>query len=65
MIKLSVEEYCQNCPWIEPDIERPVELFSCSELYSTVGDTTIKCKNRHICDRVAMAVEKRFYESKF
>lgn len=54
MIKLEVQDYCQSCPKFEPDVERPVDLYTDGnpEPYVSIGDTTIRCEYRRICERV-------------
>lgn len=55
MIKLEVQDYCQNCDCFEADVE-------CERLYAlnkpVVVETTIKCGHRHVCENVKKHFEK-------
>lgn len=51
MIKLDVQDYCQECPFFEAEVKG-----GATELVSTTGehilfpgDTTITCKNAERC----------------
>lgn len=55
MIKLDVNQYCQNCTEFEPEITQRPDQFNCcgfddsggSYLY---GDTIIECEHRRRCE---------------
>lgn len=53
MIRLEVEDYCQNCSKFEPDVDRSPVLYRDydPEPYALIGDTIIRCEYRHICER--------------
>lgn len=59
MIELKVEEYCQNCPYFEPEVEKGIPLLGRNEEYIGQHDTTISCSNRYLC-----AVVERHYKDK-
>lgn len=50
MIKLDVEEYCHSCRHFSPTIvEKPSEYYANGELYCTIGDYVVKCKDHEKC----------------
>ena len=64
MIKVEIENYCQNCPYFEADVNgEPYEdlsTFWCQ--YDATfklpnHNTTIRCANRTICDYVARVIK--------
>ena len=58
MIKLDVQDYCQDCPNFKADVEMPVELyngFGIKPVY--FGDTIIRCKHKDLCERVELVVK--------
>ena len=62
MIRLDIEDYCNNCTMFEPEVvERPISLdsFDGSTLH---GDTIIKCINCNICKNLMEHLQTRFRE---
>lgn len=61
MIKLQIEDYCQNCSEFEPHVEK-VDISS-SDLYSYEKvertDTTITCTHRQRCDCIEEYIQKQ------
>lgn len=55
MIKLDVEEYCQDCPRFEVDLIKN----NMTSDYNTVTHTTIKCKHRNICKGQVRYLKKK------
>lgn len=55
MIKVEVQDYCQDCPYFEADITYPVEYGFLNhdtgerETGFYTNDTTIRCKHRKHC----------------
>ena len=55
MIKVEVQDYCQDCPHFEADITYPVKhtFFNHAtgerEACFSSNDTTIRCKHREHC----------------
>ena len=51
MIKLKVEDYCQNCDMFEPESTSVIyEYGVVPEL--TIINTSVFCKNKDICQRM-------------
>lgn len=48
MIKLCVEDYCQDCTEFEPDVQK-VTLFGGKR---DIADTTIFCEHRERCEHI-------------
>lgn len=46
MIKLEVEDYCQNCDEFEPDVRKD-QFFAGGDVYCT--ETTVRCEHRMRC----------------
>ena len=55
MIKLYVEDYCQNCPEFEPDVDKKT-MHADRKL---INITDIRCEHRHICDMLINYLEKQ------
>ena len=53
MIELKIEEYCNNCPDFEPEVEKDTAVMSDLALYHTGPKirvtTNIYCKRRLCC----------------
>lgn len=57
MIRLIVEEYCQNCPEFEPDVNKDKQEMVDIDLVSFMGrekrkvfcNTTVACQHRDRC----------------
>ena len=58
MIFLKIEDYCENCPDFEADVEKMPGIFSNSKTMDVVNDTYIKCKNRNRCRVISNYLEK-------
>lgn len=54
MIKLDVEDYCQECPFFEPTLaSRPSVLFAHNEPIEMYGgDYVIRCEHYGCCKRM-------------
>ena len=51
MIKLKVEDYCQNCDMFEPESTSVIYEYGVTpEL--TIINTSVFCKNKDICQRM-------------
>ena len=66
MIKLDVQEYCQDCPYFEavmvPEYCNKSIGAGCREMVPS-GDVLIKCKSWHMCGS-AVATALRLKEEK-
>jgi len=60
MIKLDIQEYCQNCPYFEPEvISRPTTFYVDNEEHTVyIGDTIVKCESRTKCREIRKFLEK-------
>lgn len=53
MIKLDVEDYCQECPFFEPMLSaKPSALFADGKIYMNCGDYIIRYKRYGCCKRM-------------
>lgn len=57
MITLIVEDYCQECPMFEPDINR--EIAGSWDGSRIVLDTTVFCKSAYKCREMQKHFEKQ------
>lgn len=61
MIKLDIEEYCQNCGEFEPD----VHVIEFEEFYGTISrETYVKCSHRDRCDSMVYYLKQRIEREK-
>lgn len=51
MIKLDVENYCENCPEFKADVRKTYPIETCIEgIFKVIpGDTIVQCANRSRC----------------
>lgn len=49
MIKLNIEDRCQECDMFEADVNKEQLFYGC-ELVETI--TEITCKNNELCNRL-------------
>lgn len=54
MIKLTVEDYCQNCPEFEADVIK-TKAFCVDEV---INHTTITCEHRDKCAQLKSYIER-------
>ena len=54
MIRLTVADYCQNCPYFEPEVEK-IETFDMSFI-----NTSITCKDRVKCEQIHNHLKEEF-----
>lgn len=59
MISLEIKDYCHTCSDFEPDVEKPQNFYVGSEIYTTIGDTIIKCKDRERCEQLKQYLERK------
>lgn len=52
MIKVEVEDYCQQCPDFESEVDKPPKVYSGNGHYTYIGDTIIRCVYRHRCKSI-------------
>lgn len=62
MIKLRVEDYCQECPYFIPDVVSDYpNLYANNEPVIT-EDRAIVCEHYAICDRVARWIKQNEFK---
>ena len=63
MIKLDVENYCHNCPDFEAEVSKNAMYYDGSpETFFCIGDTIVRCENRHLCERLKKRLEEKKYD---
>ena len=58
MIRVDVEDYCQQCLDFNPDVTKPEKLYS-GDGDITLGDTVIQCKYRKRCAGIKRYLENQ------
>ena len=58
MITVEVEEYCQDCMDFEPDVEKPIVLYTDTDRYALLSGTVIRCEHRQRCKTIASHIGK-------
>ena len=62
MIRLIIEDYCNNCTMFEPEVvERPINLES-FDGSTLCGETIIKCNNCTTCKKLMEHLQTKFLE---
>ena len=64
MIKLDVQDWCQNCSNFSPEVIRGPTKFYDTEgnlVEITMSDTVVGCKSRDFCQQVAKQVLNNNY----
>lgn len=63
MIRLDVQEYCQQCMDFRPDVDMPQKAYGTnpdgSEVEIILSDTVIRCGNRKRCEAIRRYLEKQ------
>ena len=58
MIRVSVENYCNECRYFEADVTNPTVIRNgIREL--VIGDTIIECTHRELCERLAEYLKEK------
>ena len=57
MIRLTVEDYCQNCPEFKPYCNKFESETYCDNRPVHNVDTFVKCKKRHVCACIKEYIE--------
>ena len=57
MIKIAVEDYCQQCLDFTPDVSKPERLYTIDNSDGFITDTIVRCEYRKRCAGI-----KRFLE---
>lgn len=62
MIKLDIQDYCQECMDFSPDVDEPVRMFSGDDcVFQT--NTVIRCEHRRRCEAIKRYLEKQAKEN--
>lgn len=56
MIRLEVQDYCQECEHFSADVENAISGFSGYSIFRT--DTIIRCERRQLCARLQKEFER-------
>lgn len=56
MIKLEVEDYCQDCPHFEADVDKQILYAGETPM---ICNTYIRCDHRMACDQAFIAGVKK------
>lgn len=56
MIKLEIENYCEECPDFDADVQKPDKYYADGKVIM-VGDTIIRCEHRERCERLKKRLE--------
>lgn len=59
MIRIEVEDYCQDCLSFEADVTKPERMYSGADECFVVGDTIVRCEYRKRCASITRYLEKR------
>lgn len=59
MIRVEVEEYCQQCLDFHPDVTPPERKWSIDEMAMIQTDTIIQCKYRKRCAGIKRYLEQQ------
>ena len=62
MIKLEVQDHCQDCSYFEAQVQAPNLYYTCDSIEPIrIGDTTVKCKHRDMCECVRQTMVKEIF----
>ena len=62
MIKLEVQDHCQDCPHFEAQVQAPDFYYTLDSIEPVrIGDTTVKCKHRDMCECVRQVMAKEIF----
>ncbi len=60
MIRVEVEEYCQNCLDFNPDVTKPQRVIApMTEEPLHLGNTVIRCSYRNRCASIKRYLERQ------
>lgn len=64
MIKLKVEDYCQECPWFEPDTIKAFDMRPTPGRKFGTAETEVVCKGRERCALMAETIREGIKEER-
>lgn len=53
MIRVEVDDYCQNCLEFEPDVSKPDVMWIGDQRVVFAGDIVVRCEHRDRCREIA------------
>lgn len=63
MIRLDVQDYCQQCLEFTPDVEMPQKAYGLnsdgSEIEFVLSDTVVRCRYRKRCEAIKRYLDKQ------
>lgn len=59
MIRLEVEDYCQNCLIFDPDVLHPTQMFA-EGVVAAQTDTIVRCERRECCENLKKYLQREF-----
>ena len=59
MIRVDVEDYCQECLEFTPDVTSPIRIDSDDNKTPVFTDTVIQCKYRKRCANIVRYLKHR------
>ena len=63
MIKLEVEDYCQECQGFEPDVDAS-DFYNPLNQNENIRDTIVRCRYRKRCANMVRYLERKLKNSK-
>ena len=63
MIRLDIQEYCQECRDFKSDVERPVRMVADNDVIIQT-DTVVRCEYRGRCEAIRRFLERQVKEEK-
>jgi t-SNARE complex subunit (syntaxin) len=60
VIRLRIEEYCNECPNFEPAIKKRIFKDDCGDIYDV--NTVINCENREVCRLLKSYLQRQINE---
>lgn len=64
MIKLIVEDYCQECPWFEPETIKSFDMRPTKGRTLGTAQTEVVCKIRERCALLAGVISEGIKEER-
>lgn len=64
MIKLNVEDYCQECPWFEPETIKAIDMRPTKGRMLGTSQTEVVCKIRERCALLAEVISEGIKEGR-
>ena len=64
MIKIKVEEYCNDCPEFDPEAIKPQPIYSDGNYVGMLGPMLVVCSHRNTCRRFMEYLQKSVVKEK-